>query len=64
MTVRASSGAYQRLGAWHGELTAFRRDLHAHPEIGFQEKRTAQRVVAALRESVEYWAPYTKTGFN
>ena len=49
MTVRASSGAYQRLGAWHGELTAFRRDLHAHPEIGFEEKRTAQRVVAALR---------------
>jgi amidohydrolase len=43
------SGAYQRLAGWHGELTAFRRDLHAHPELGFEEKRTAQRVVAALR---------------
>jgi amidohydrolase len=49
VTARPSSGAYQRLGQWHGELTAFRRDLHAHPEIGFEEKRTAQRVVAALR---------------
>ena len=42
-------GAYQRLAGWHGELTAFRRDLHAHPELGFEEKRTSQRVVAALR---------------
>jgi amidohydrolase len=46
---RAGSGAYRRLAGWHGELTAFRRDLHAHPEIGFEEQRTAQRVVAALR---------------
>jgi amidohydrolase len=46
---RANSGAYRRLAGWHGELTAFRRDLHAHPELGFEEKRTAQRVVAALR---------------
>jgi amidohydrolase len=43
------NGAYQRLAGWHGELTAFRRDLHAHPELGFEEKRTAQRVIAALR---------------
>jgi hippurate hydrolase len=43
------SGAYRRLVDWHGELTAFRRDLHAHPELGFEETRTAQRVVAALR---------------
>ena len=42
-------GAYKRLTDWHGELTAFRRDLHAHPELGFEETRTAQRVVAALR---------------
>src|SRR5688572_9841028 len=43
------SGAYKRLTGWQGELTAFRRDLHAHPELGFEEHRTAQRVVAALR---------------
>lgn len=46
---RANSGAYRRLAGWHGELTAFRRDLHAHPELGFEEKRTSQRVIQALR---------------
>ncbi len=46
---RTDSGAYRRLAGWHDELTAFRRDLHAHPEIGFEERRTASRVVAALR---------------
>jgi hippurate hydrolase len=45
----AADGAYRRLAAWHGELTAFRRDLHAHPELGFEERRTAARVVQALR---------------
>ena len=30
------------------ELTAIRRDLHAHPEIGFQETRTSGVVAAAL----------------
>ncbi len=43
------SGAYQRLAAWKPELTAFRRDLHAHPELGFEEVRTAARVAEALR---------------
>jgi hippurate hydrolase len=46
---RSNNGAYLRLSSWQGELTAFRRDLHAHPELGFEEKRTAQRVAAALR---------------
>jgi amidohydrolase len=44
-----AGGAYRRLTQWHGELTAFRRDLHAHPEIGFEERRTASRVAEALR---------------
>ncbi len=44
-----NSGVYQRLTTWQGELTAFRRDLHAHPELGFEERRTASRVVEALR---------------
>ncbi|TVY10673.1 amidohydrolase [Paenibacillus cremeus] len=30
------------------ELIAFRRDLHRHPELSFQESRTAQRVAEAL----------------
>ena len=32
------------------EMTAWRRDLHAHPEFGFEEKRTAAFVAARLRE--------------
>jgi amidohydrolase len=30
-------------------LIAFRQDIHAHPELGFQERRTAQRIAAELR---------------
>jgi hippurate hydrolase len=41
--------AYHRLADLHDELTAFRRDLHAHPELGFEEVRTAARVAEALR---------------
>ena len=32
------------------KFTAFRRDIHAHPELKFQEERTAARVAEALRE--------------
>ena len=31
-------------------LVAFRRDLHRHPELRFEERRTAARVEEALRE--------------
>ncbi|MCW5667101.1 MAG: amidohydrolase [Piscinibacter sp.] len=47
--AEAPAGVYRRLSDWHGELTAFRRDLHAHPELGFEERRTAARVAEALR---------------
>jgi amidohydrolase len=32
------------------DLTAWRRDLHAHPEFGFEEKRTSAFVAEKLRE--------------
>lgn len=32
------------------EMTNWRRDLHAHPEFGFEERRTAAFVAAKLRE--------------
>jgi hippurate hydrolase len=34
----------------HAEMTAWRHDLHAHPEFGFEERRTAAFVAAKLRE--------------
>lgn len=37
------------IAAYRDELTAFRRDLHAHPETAFEERRTAQRVAERLR---------------
>jgi hippurate hydrolase len=36
--------------ALHDELTAIRRDLHAHPELGMEEVRTAGLVATHLRD--------------
>jgi hippurate hydrolase len=33
------------------DLIALRRDLHAHPELAFEERRTSGMVAAALREA-------------
>src|ERR1044071_8502727 len=47
----------------HAALTALRRDLHAHPELGFEEHRTAEVVTRELdRLGVEYHAGVGKTG--
>ena len=39
-----------RIKTYHDELTAIRRDIHAHPEIGFEEHRTSDIVAAKLAE--------------
>src|ERR1051325_3208205 len=45
------------------ELTAIRRDIHAHPEIGFEEERTADIVAARLAEwGIEVHRGLAKTG--
>ena len=56
MPTRPQPAAYQvngrafaHIAHFHPELTAFRRDLHAHPELGFQEFYTSGRVVEALK---------------
>ena len=38
-----------RIAAFHDEMTAWRRDLHAHPETAFEEHRTAAFVAEQLR---------------
>ena len=36
------------IAALHEEMTAWRRDMHAHPELGFEEHRTAEVVAKKL----------------
>ena len=47
--LRASGRAFAHIAQFHPELTALRRDLHAHPELGFEERYTAGRVTQALQ---------------
>jgi hippurate hydrolase len=47
----------------HPELTAIRRDIHAHPELGLEETRTAAIVAGKLREwGIETTEGVGKTG--
>ena len=48
MAQRAN--AWRCISGFHGELTAIRRDIHAHPELGFQETRTAALIARALKD--------------
>ena len=51
------------LRSHHAELTALRRDLHAHPELGFEEHRTAEIVARELdRIGVERHDRIGRTG--
>lgn len=42
--------ALESIRGWHDELTAIRRDLHAHPELGFEEHRTSDIVAQKLAD--------------
>ncbi len=51
------------IDAFADELTAIRRDLHAHPEIGFEEERTSGIVAEKLGQwGVEVHRGIGKTG--
>jgi hippurate hydrolase len=49
-TLKVGGRAFAQISAFHPELTAFRRDLHTHPELGFEEVYTAARVKEALQQ--------------
>ncbi len=39
-----------RIAAFAAEMTAWRQDIHAHPELGFEEQRTSDIVAQKLAE--------------
>jgi len=47
-----------RIRGYHAELTQIRRDLHAHPELAFEENRTSDLVIKFLKQ----WGIETHTG--
>src|SRR5438105_1765479 len=49
--------------SWHDEMIAIRRDLHAHPELGFEEERTSRVVAQRLDDlGIETKLGIAKTG--
>lgn len=42
--------AIDAIKTFHAELTSFRHDLHANPELGFEEHRTSDLVARALED--------------
>jgi amidohydrolase len=53
----------RRIAQWHGDMTEWRRDIHAHPELGFEEHRTAEFVARKLAEfGIEVFRGVGQTG--
>ena len=51
--ARAKANSMQLIDvitSYTDEMTAIRRDIHQHPEIGFEEKRTAALVAEKLKK--------------
>ena len=53
----------QRISEFHDDLTEWRHDIHAHPELGFEEQRTSDLVAQKLAEfGCEVFRGIGKTG--
>jgi hippurate hydrolase len=53
----------ERIAIRQEEMTRWRRDIHAHPELGFEENRTAEIVAGMLRDfGLEVHCGIGKTG--
>ena len=53
----------ESISAFSGEMATWRRDIHAHPETAFEEKRTADLVAAKLESfGIEVHRGLAKTG--
>ncbi len=54
---------HERIARFHDEMTAWRRDIHAHPELGFEETRTSDLVAGKLAAfGIEVHRGVGKTG--
>ncbi|HEY5635866.1 MAG TPA: M20 aminoacylase family protein [Burkholderiales bacterium] len=52
-----------RIAQSHPDMTAWRRDIHAHPELGFEEQRTAALVAKTLKSfGIEVHEAVGRTG--
>ncbi len=57
------SNPVEHIRGFHAELTAVRRDIHAHPELAFEETRTSDIVAQWLGEwGIEVHRGLAKTG--
>ena len=57
------SHAVEKIRGYHAELREIRRDIHAHPELAFQEARTSQLVAERLAGwGIEVHRGLAKTG--
>jgi len=53
----------EHIQPWHADFIALRRDLHMHPELGFEEHRTARIVCERLTAlGIEHHAGIGRTG--
>ena len=57
------SAPVEKIRSYHAELKTIRRDIHAHPELAFQESRTSDLVAARLTGwGIEVHRGLAKTG--
>ncbi len=57
------TASVEHIRKFHAELRAIRRDIHAHPELAFQESRTSQLVADRLAAwGIEVHRGLAKTG--
>ncbi|MDC0986351.1 M20 family metallopeptidase [Alphaproteobacteria bacterium] len=59
----ATGPIFEVINNFHDDLVAIRQDIHAHPELGFEENRTADIVAEKLTEwGIEVHRGLGKTG--
>ena len=52
-----------KINEFHDEMTSWRRDIHQHPELKYEENRTSGLVAAKLEEfGIEIHRGLAKTG--